>query len=127
MKQISIIIIALLSFIFSGCSKEDEAQTTIFEGVVFLTGDNQSFDDLTVILYGHRKCEILGCELIVRRTSAVGSEGTFSIQDTSSEDRYYSIQVWDEGRTGIMNDCTPECNRLNPGKTYANLMLYVDR
>ncbi|MGB5403873.1 MAG: hypothetical protein WBN13_07850 [Robiginitalea sp.] len=127
MKQVSIVILALLPILFSGCSKEDEAQTTIFEGAVLLTGDDQTFDDLRVVLYGHRNCEILGCELIVKRTSIIGSQGTFSIQDTSSEDRYYSIEVWGEGRTGIMKDCTPECNRLNPGKTYANLTIYVDR
>jgi len=119
--------LAVLSFTILGCSKNDEEQTTIFEGAILLSGTNQSFEGLKIVIYGHNNCEILGCDRTVRRVVNVNPNGLFSIQHTSSEDRWYTLDVWGETKLGIMTECTPDCNSLNPGKTYSNLSLYVER
>ena len=122
MKKALIAVLTLV--LLGGCSKEDE-QITIFEGVVELTGENQSFDGLEVGVAETFDCGLFSCDFKWKMFS-LNDDGVFSIRMTTKEAESFDVSVWTTDGRQIIRDCQ-NCSGLEPDKKHSNIVLLAGR
>ena len=122
MKKVPLAVLALI--LFGGCSINDD-QTTIFEGEVQLSGEDQSYEGLEVGIF-EASCESYNCDFNWKRFP-LNDDGIFSIRLTTKTALSFGISVWTVEGIQLPTDCDPKCFDLDPDKKHSNLILYAKR
>jgi len=120
--------ILLLACAIGGCSKEEGAQSTRFEGLVRLGSIEVSFSDVQLEVYGmayDSRCFIF-CSGITKynKVFPLGPDGSFSIPVSTEEVEYFRLGIRINGER-VISECAPLslCTDLNPGRDYNGLLL----
>jgi hypothetical protein len=132
MKKTCQLIPVVLAMLFFGCTKEEEVQSTTFEGMVQMGNTDIPFSDVRLEVYGEARkygCYLF-CDVITKfnKVFPVASDGSFSIPVTTEEVDYFRLGIRINGER-VSSGCAPlsKYNDLDAGKDYAGLIItYVE-
>ena len=130
MKRTVQLLFLVLSILLVGCTKEEDVQSTTFEGAVRLGSREVSFSEVGLEIFGRANeygC-FLFCEGVTKynKVFPVESDGSFSIPVTTEEVEYFWLGLRINGER-VSSDCAPlsQCTDLNPGKDFTGLLITI--